>query len=73
MCRSISIKITIGVDLPNKIKHFLDENHIIGITEILEVFGEPRNDMDGSFRGRNKLVAHFNTATDAVYFYMKIS
>ncbi len=51
---------------------FIRDNKITSITEIVEVFREPRNDVDSFFRGRSLLVARFKDIIDAMMFKMAV-
>jgi len=49
---------------------FLKQYRIVDLFEIVEVFNEPYNDVDPTFKGRQFLVACFTDAKDAIYFRM---
>jgi len=51
---------------------FIKRYRIPSIFEIVEVFREPHNDVDPSFRGRALLIARFRYATDALVFKMGV-
>jgi hypothetical protein len=53
-------------------ERFLTENKVVGLFEIVEVFREPWNDADGSFKGRTLLVAKFQCLNDAIMFKMRL-
>ena len=61
-----------GMDTEER-RLFVTENRILKIIEIVEVFREPFNDVDGSFRSRHRLVASFGNVSDAILFKMKVS
>ena len=56
-----------------QIKEWLDQLHVVSLKEIVEVFREPFNDVDASFKGRSLLIASFANITDAIYFKMLVS
>ena len=58
--------------LPAERDEFIRRHKILKIIQIVEVFREPFNDVDSSFRGRGYLIASFATPTDALLFKLAI-
>ena len=54
-------------------EEFRTKYKIRNIREIVEVFREPFNDVDASFKGRTLLVATFESDTDAIYFRLAMA